>query len=72
MDFTNFFNNPFESNNNFFGDAFNRMVAMMDMERKLDRLWSACDFSRYTEYVNKTKQQGYKIYRNSEGKHKIK
>ena len=37
---------------------------------KLDRLYWT-DMQGYIEYLNKIKQAGYKVFRNSKGKHKV-
>ena len=37
----------------------------------LDEYWRAGDFVKYDDQLKRTKDQGYKVYRNSEGKHKV-
>lgn len=37
---------------------------------RLDQYWLK-DIERYYKYLNDAKAKGYKVYRNSEGKHKV-
>lgn len=40
-------------------------------ENKLNILWSRGDITNYTNYVNSLKRSSYRVYRNSDGKHKV-
>lgn len=38
---------------------------------KLDELWKSYDITRYNNKLNEIKNYGFKVYRNSSGKHKV-
>ena len=40
-------------------------------ESLLNDLWRDGDRKKYDDQLRRTKDQGYKVYRNSEGKHKV-
>lgn len=40
-------------------------------ESLLNDLWRDGDRKKYDDQLKRTKDQGYKVYRNSEGKHKV-
>ena len=46
------------------------MIEPKDIEHKLDQLYSH-GFDGYAEHLDMVKGLGYKVYRNSDGKHKI-
>lgn len=43
---------------------------MQEYADKLDKLYWT-DIPGYQDYLQKVKQAGYKVYRNSKGKHKV-
>lgn len=40
--------------------------------KDLDEAYASGDMEKYTKYTNNLKEKGIRIFRNSEGKHKIK
>lgn len=40
-------------------------------ESLLDEYWRDGNRKKYDDQLKRTKDQGYKVYRNSEGKHKV-
>ena len=40
-------------------------------ESLLNDLWRDGDRKKYDDQLRRTKDQGYKVYRNSDGKHKV-
>ena len=54
-----------------FGDVFSMNIPETQV-KKLDDYWSRGNAQAYYGLLNNLKQMGYKVYRNSNGKHIIK
>ena len=54
-----------------FGDIFG--ASMPENQQKLlDDYWKHGDVQNYYNLINRIKQSGYKVFRNSQGKHLVK
>lgn len=53
-----------------FGDIFSTGDPSYYAET-LDEHWANCKVAKYYELLNKVKNQGFKVLRNSDGRHKV-
>ena len=54
-----------------FGDILN-IKSKSEQEKILDDYWSHSKVKEYYRYINEIKKYGMRVFRNSDGKHKIK
>ena len=57
-------------NNDIFGSIFGGIFGTKEYSDTLDKLYFT-DPLRYLKYLNELKSKGYKVLRNSKGKHKV-
>ena len=50
---------------------FTQELFKLSYQSLLDEYWQRGDLIKYDVQLKRTKDQGYKVYRNSEGKHKV-
>lgn len=50
---------------------FTQEFFRLSYQSLLDRYWRDGNLVKYDDQLKRTKDQGYKVYRNSDGKHKV-
>ena len=56
---------------NFFDEFFGGTFDISAKENNLNAYWQQGKVAEYYDLLNQTKQQGYKVLRNSAGKHRV-
>ena len=56
---------------NSFDDIFCGLFNTATYENNLNKLFCECKVNDYYKYLNEIKSMGYKVFRNSNGNHKV-
>ncbi len=60
-----------KNTDNYFSDLFGRFN-IANNEKILDDYWAVFNAEKYYKYKEELKSKGYRVFRNKNGKHKIK